>query len=169
MNVHFFFGQVFSSGFFFFFSGFRTDGAATSVCTTGCVHTLTCRTHIFLRTAHSQRISHIFMRVHIHAWLRVMKKVGCMCVIPLHLAFSVPCFTHLCCSCTVTSRPLLTTNSLRISSTDFGELARHESAGHAPLRTSIAKFGYLAKSDENTGLRPSFCRKFEQTLTRCGT
>ena len=37
-----------------------------------CTHTLTCRTHNFLRTARSLRASHIFMRVHIHAWLKCL-------------------------------------------------------------------------------------------------
>ena len=52
------------------------------------IHPLVC-THIFLHIARAQSHFHIFMRVHIHAWLKVMKKgVCCMWVISLHLAFS---------------------------------------------------------------------------------
>ena len=54
------------------------------------VHTLTCCTHIFLRTARSLRTSHIFMRVHIHAWLKGAKKSFLWKrVVSLHLAFSL--------------------------------------------------------------------------------
>ena len=37
---------------------------------------------------------------------------------------------------------------------DLAVLSRPWSARHAPLRTCIAKFGYLAKSDANTGYEP---------------
>ena len=37
----------------------------------------------------------------------------------------------------------------------LAELSRPESAGHAPLRTCIAKFGHLAKSEANTGCVPN--------------
>ena len=37
----------------------------------------------------------------------------------------------------------------------LAELSRPESAGHAQLRTCIDKFGYLAKSDANTGCGPT--------------
>ena len=60
----------------------RTQAAATTVCATGGVHTLTCCTHIFLRTARAQSHSHIFMRVHIHAWLKfkcLKRFVACAC------------------------------------------------------------------------------------------
>ena len=59
-------------------------------------------------SAHSARshILHIFIRVHIHAWLKLkscQKGVCCTSIIRLHLAFSISCFTSLCCSCTSTS------------------------------------------------------------------
>ena len=38
-------------------------------------------------------------------------------------------------------------------------LSRPKSAGHAPLRNCIEKFGYLAKSDANTGDEP---KKFDK-------
>ena len=37
----------------------------------------------------------------------------------------------------------------------LAEPSRPKSAGHAPLRTCIAKFGYLARSDANTGYEPN--------------
>ena len=74
------------------FLGFRTHVVATTVCTTGGVHTLTCCTHIFLRTARSPRTSHTSHACHIHAWLKGAKKVLCTCVVSLHLAFSLLMF-----------------------------------------------------------------------------
>ena len=40
-----------------------------------------------------------------------------------------------------------------------GHFSRPKSAGHAPVRTCIAKFSYLAKSDANTGYEP---KKFDK-------
>ena len=37
----------------------------------------------------------------------------------------------------------------------LAKLSRPESAGHAKLRTCIEEFGYLAKSDANTGYEPN--------------
>ena len=70
------------------------------MCTTECVHTLTCCTHIFLHTARSLRTSHTSRACRVHAWLKGAKKVLCTCVTSLHLVFSSPC-----CSLTVSSRP----------------------------------------------------------------
>ena len=39
------------------------------------------------------------------------------------------------------------------------KFSRPKSAEHAPLRKCIAKFGYLAKSDANTGYEP---KKFDK-------
>ena len=120
-----------------------------------CVHTLTCRTHIFLRTACVLRPSHNFMRVHIHAWLKGAKKVLWTCVTSLDLAFS-----RLIC------HPSLLFPHGHFETHpdyDFTDDPVHtflpyfpvlnKSAGHAPLRTCIAKFGYLAMSDANTIFR----------------
>ena len=60
---------------------------------------------------------HIFMRVHIHAWLKCLKRfIACAS----HLSISpspFSCLIHPCCSLTVTSRPLPTTTSQTIPST----------------------------------------------------
>ena len=85
MNVDFFLDRVFLT----VFERFRTHVLATAVCTTGGVHTLTCCTHIFLRTARSPRTSHTSHACHIHAWLKDAKKVLCTCVTCLHRAFSL--------------------------------------------------------------------------------
>ena len=71
-----------------FLKGFVQFVVATTVCTTGSVHTVICCTHIFLHIARAQSHSHMFMRVHIHAWLKCLQKGVCMCVIFLYLMFS---------------------------------------------------------------------------------
>ena len=47
----------------------------------GSVHTLICCTHIFLHIARALSHLHIFMRVHLHAWLKCLQKkfVACAC------------------------------------------------------------------------------------------
>ena len=60
-----------------------------------CVHTLTCRTHIFLLhslSAHIRTSSCVCTYTH---GSRSPKKVQCTCVISLHLAFALLIF-HLC-------------------------------------------------------------------------
>ena len=106
---------------------------------------------------------HIFMRVHIHAWLKCLKRfIACVS----HLSISpspFSCLIHPCCSLTVTSRPLPTTTSQTIPSTRSCRTVRVlKGAGHAPLRTCIAKFGYLTKSDANTGYDP---KKFDKNTS----
>ena len=59
------------------FLRFRSHVVANTLCTTGEVHTLICHTHIFLHIVRAQSHSHIFSRVHIHAWLKGAKKVLC--------------------------------------------------------------------------------------------
>ena len=64
------------------FGGFGTHGLRD-------LYTLTCRTHIFLRTADSVRTSRIFIRVtYTHGSSSCQQGVCCTCVILLHLAFS---------------------------------------------------------------------------------
>ena len=107
-------------------------------------HTLTCCTHIFLLIARAQSHLHMFMRVHKHAWFELkscQKGVRCTCITPLHLAFSISCFTCLCCSCTPTSTCPFSPQSY------FPVLKAQD----MPLRTCIEKFGYLSKLDGNTG------------------
>ena len=94
---------------------------------------------------------------HIHAWLKCHEKRRCLsheclCSLsrlhPSHdsLIFAVPW------------RSLRDHSRLRFHwqshSHDLAVLSRPKSAGHAPLRTCTAKFGYLAKSDANTGYEP---------------
>ena len=81
------------------------------MCTTVCVHTLTCRTQIFLPV--------YFAHLHacyIHAGSvckKVFAHVSCLSIsTSLFSRFTLPC-----CSCTVTSRPIPTTTSLTTPST----------------------------------------------------
>ena len=133
------------------FMVFRTLVAATTACTTGCVHTLTCRTHIFLSTARSPRTSHTFHACHIHAWLKasVLEKVHCTCVISLHLAFSPHHVSLLFLHGHFETNPDTDLTDSDIHMIPYFPVPK--SAGHAQLRTCIAKFGYLPKSDANTG------------------
>ena len=59
--------------------------------------------------ARAQPHSHTSHACHTHAWLKLkscQKGVCCTCIIPLHLAFSISCLTHPCCSLTVTSETI---------------------------------------------------------------
>ena len=107
--------------------------------------------------ARVQSHSHTSHACHTHAWLNLkscQKGVCCTCIIPLHLAFSISCLTHPCCSLTVTSRPFLT-----LTSTRSCRIYLSKRAGHRHLRTSSEKFGYLAKSAFSTGYEP---KKFDK-------
>ena len=143
----FFLDRVFSTEFFFCA---RTHVVATTVCTTGSVHALTCCTHIFLSTARSLRTSHTSHACHIHAWLKVMKKGS------LHM-------------CHISPSRLLQSHVSPILAVPWRSLRDHswlwrphvlavltclESAGHAHFRTSSEKFGYLVKSALDTGYEP---------------
>ena len=75
-----------------------------------------------------------------------------MCHISLSRFLPFSRFTYLCCSHTVTSRPLLTTTSLTIPSTCSCRTFPSRSEGHTQLCTRIAKFGFLSKSDVQTQL-----------------
>ena len=98
------------------FLGFRTHVVATTVCTTGGVHTLTCRTHIFLLHSLSTHIrtSSCVSHTRMAQGSSVCKKGVCVCVLDLSISLSpFSWFTRLpCCSCTVTSRPIPNTTSL---------------------------------------------------------
>ena len=76
--MFFFFKRIFLTEFF----QVRTHVVATIVCTTGCVHTRTCCTHIFLHIARAQSHPHIFMRVtYTHdssSWKRCLSH-ECLC------------------------------------------------------------------------------------------
>ena len=128
-----------------FFKGFRTYVVATTACTTGCGHTLTCRTHKFLLhslSAHIRTSSCVCTHTHgSSAWKGSIAHVWFTCLPP-----AVP------------ARSLRDRSRLRLHwrplPLDLAVLSRPKSAGHAPLRTCIAKFGYLAESDANTGYEP---------------
>ena len=134
----------------------------------GSVHTLTCRTHIFLVHTHSVHISHIFMRVTYTHGSSVCKKVFA------HVSFlsispspSLPCDSPIF---AVPARSLRDHSWLRLHwrlrhSQVLVVLSRLKSVGHAPLRTCIAKFGHLAKSDANTGYEP---KEFDKIDHFCG-
>ena len=101
MNVFFFLDRVFSDEFF---KRFRTRVVETTVCTTGCVTHLS-HAHFSEHSAITAYFAHLHA-CHIHAWLKLkscQKGVCCTCIIPLHLAFSISCFTRLWSSGTSTS------------------------------------------------------------------
>ena len=60
----------------------------------------------FLHTVRAQSHPHIFMRVHIHAWLSCPPKRFFAHVSEFSISPSFSCLTRHGCSCTVTSRPL---------------------------------------------------------------
>ena len=84
MFTCFFSRQFFPTGFL----GFRTHVVATTVCTTVSVHTLTCRTHIFLLHSLSAHIR-TYSCVSTHTNGSSVRKRFFAHVILLHLAFSL--------------------------------------------------------------------------------
>ena len=115
---------------------------------TGGVHTLTCRTHIFLRTAHSLRTSHIFMRVTYTHGSSVCKKVFA------HVSFlsvspsPFSCLTRLCCS----HGHFETTPDY-----DFTD---------DPIHTSLPNFPVLKAHDAHQRSEPQFLRLLENPRAR---
>ena len=69
------------------FLAFRTHVVATTVCTTGGVHTLTCCTHSFCYTVCLRTSAYLHACAHT-CMAQGCQKVLCTCVISLHLAFS---------------------------------------------------------------------------------
>ena len=131
-----------------FFKGFRTHVVLTLNCCTRCT--------VCLRTsAHLHACTHRRM-----AQVSVKKKClshECLCslslLLPSHVSptLAVPARSHRDHS---RRRP-----HRRSRPHVLAAVPRPESAGHGPLRTCIAKFGYLAKSDANTGNDDSSARK----------
>ena len=108
---------------------------------------------------------HIFMRVLIHAWLKCLWKGVCTCVVSLHLACSL-LMIHPS-SLLFLDGHLETTPDYEFTDDPVHAflpyLLVQKNAGHAPLRTCIAKFGYFAaKSDANTGYEP---KKFDKNTS----
>ena len=128
---------------------FRTHAAATTVCTTGGVHTLTCRTHIFLlHSALTAYCAHLHACGHTRMAQVSVKRSLHMRLLPSHVSpvFAVP------------ARSLRDHSWLRLHWRSR-QHALAKSAGHAQPRTCIAKFCYLAKSDANTGCGPNMFDK----------
>ena len=113
MNVHFFSTEFFPTDFL---KVSYTCSSNYSVYDGVCTHTHLSHAH-FLRTTRSLHNSHIFMRVTYTHGSSLPRRFFAQ-VSHLSTLFSpVSCLTHLCCSCTVTSRPLPTMTSLTIPST----------------------------------------------------
>ena len=138
------------------FSGFRTTRSSNySVYDGECTHTHLSRAHFFcaepthcvLRT--SSCVSHTRM-----AQVSVKRCLHMCHTSPSRLLSSddSPIFLA------VPARSLRDQSRLRLhwlwQPHDLAVLSRPESAGRAPLRTCIAKFGWLARSDANTGYEP---------------
>ena len=82
-----------------------------------CTYTHLMHAHFSAHGALTVTFTHLHA-CHIHARLKGAKKVLCTCVTFLSISPSpFSCLTRLCCSRTVTSRPLLTTASLTLPST----------------------------------------------------
>ena len=120
------------------------------------VHTQTSRTHMFLLHSVSAHIRTSWcVCTHTHG-SRLMEKVfvACLCLIsPSRLLYS-----HVSPVLAVPARTLRDHSWQRRHwlrhPHDLAVLSRLKIAGHAPLRTCIAKFGYLAESDANTSYQP---------------
>ena len=111
------------------------------------VHSLVSRT-FSAQSALTPYFAHFSCVSHTRMAQSVCRKVFA-CVSLLSISPSpFSCFTRLCCSFSSTLTSHFSPHVLVVFS-------RPESAGHAPLRTRIAKFGNLAKSDANTGYEPN--------------
>ena len=139
------------------FLRFRTHEVATAVCTTGGVHALTCCTHNF--SAHIRTSSCVCTYTHgSSAWKGSLhvRHISPSRLLPSQVSFILA----------VPWRSLRDHSRLRPHRRSrphvLAVLTRPKSAGHAPLRTCIAKFGYLTKSDANTGYDP---KKFDKNTS----
>ena len=140
--------------------GFRTHVVATTVCTTGGVHTHSPVARTFFCCTVCLRTSAHLHACHTHAWLKArvsVKKGVCVCVLDLSISLSPshdsPVFLA------VLARSLRDQSRLRPHCWlrhphDLAVLSHPESAGDVPFRTCIAMFGYLTRSDANTGYEP---------------
>ena len=145
------------------FFGFRTHVVATTVCATGGVHTLTCRTHIFLHMARAQSHPHIFMRVTYAQGSSVCEKVFCICVVSLHLAFSL-----------LMSHPSFAVSVRRLSLSRLSSphvlavVSRPKSAGHAHRRTRTRSLALWPSPTSTQVMSPtSSTISLLWTATRC--
>ena len=141
-----------------------------------CTHTLTCRTHIFLLHSASHCVlPHIFMHVHIHAWLKSQvseKKVfACVSLIsPSRFLLSHDSPVFLAVPDTVTSRPNPTTTSLLTPTSTmilpyFPVLKAQDTRNSAPASRSLATWPNQMQT-QVTSPRSS-TRSLPWTMTRC--
>ena len=142
MNVDFFLDRIFSTEFL----GFRTHVVATTVCTTGVyTHSPVART-FFCCTVCLRTSAHLHA-CHTHAWLEVPRRffahVSRLSISPSPFS----CITHLCCSCTVTSRPPSRPHVLAV-------LTCPKSAGHAHLRTRTISLAIWPRPPSTQHSRP---------------
>ena len=117
-----------------------------------CVHTHLSHAHFSVTHTHSVH-SHTSSCVSHTRMAQVLGKVHCTCVISLPLAFSL-LMIHPCSLLFPHGHFETNPDHDFTHPHDLAVLSRPRSAGHAPLRTCIAKFSYLAKSDANTGYEP---------------
>ena len=150
MNVDFFSRQG------FFWQMFRVSYTWSSNCSvrplvythSPVARTCFCCTVCLRTSAHLHAYAHTRMAQ--GSWKRCLSHVCLWC---LHLAFSIR-MSHLSMLFLhghFRDHSWLRRHWLRHPH-DLAVLSRFNIAGHAPLRTCIAKFGYLAKSDANTQL-----------------
>ena len=109
-------------------------------------------THILLHIARAQSHLHTSHACHTHAWLQ---RKSCQKGVVAHVSYlsilpSLSPVSPVSAVPVQTLRHPLSVHNLAV--------AVPRSAGHAPLRTCIEEFGYLAKSDANTGYEP---KKFD--------
>ena len=122
----------------------------TSRCCRSCAYTHLVHAHFSARGACTITFAHFLACAH----TRMAQVMSKRCLSHMSLSISpspLSCFTRLCCSCTLTSTSRSCPSSCPVS------------AGHAHLRTCTEKFGYLTKSDANTG-RMSKKQKEKRTI-----
>ena len=127
------------------------------------MHSLVTRTFSCAQRAHF--VLHTFHACHTHAWLKVMSK-RCLSHVCLgSLSRFLP--SHVSPILAVPARSLRDQSWQRLHCRSrphvLAVLSRPESAGHAPLRTCIAKFGYLAKSAQRVRQK-YFCGQWHDAL-----
>ena len=139
MNVDFFLDRVFSTVFRCFVHMLRSN---CSVHDGGCAYTHLLHTHFFCCTVCLRTSAHLHACEHTRMAQVHEKGVRCMCAC-LSLSRLLP--SHVSPVSAVPVHPLRLLHSVH----NLAVLSP-KSAGHAPLRTCIEKFGYLTKSHANT-------------------
>ena len=113
-----------------------------------CTHTHLSHAHYSAHNALTTYFAHLHA-CHIDVWLKCHEKsVCCTCVIPLHLALSTLMFHQSLLFLDGHSETTRQRLHWRPHPHDLAVLSRPASAGHAPLRICITKFGFLTKHRE---------------------